>query len=131
MTDVRSRLRGRRRVALALPAAAVLALGGGCLAAVQAAPKERVIKLTVKRFEYSQKEIVLKRGQPVVIEITSLDVPHGFSVPDFHARADIVLPGKVTRVKFTPDREGTFTYLCDIFCGTDHERVEGRFIVRS
>jgi len=131
MTRDRSFLHERRRVALALPVAALLALAGGYLAAAQAAPKERVIKLTVKRFEYSQKEIVLKRGQPVVIEITSLDVPHGFSVPDFRARSDIVLPGKVTRVKFTPYREGTFTYLCDIFCGTEHERVEGRFIVRT
>ena len=131
MTHVRSFLRGRRRVALALPVAALLALGGGYLAAARAAPEERVIKLTVKRFEFSKKQIELKKGQPVVIEITSLDVPHGFSVPDFHARADVVLPGKVTRVKFTPDREGTFTYLCDIFCGTGHEQLEGRFIVRS
>ena len=130
MTHVRSFLRGRRRVALALPAAALLALCGGYLAA-EAAPQERVIKLTVKRFEFSKREIELRRGQPVVIEITSLDVPHGFSVPDFHTRADVVLPGKVTRVKFTPDREGTFTYLCDIFCGTGHEQLEGRFIVRS
>jgi cytochrome c oxidase subunit 2 len=120
-----------RRALLAAGLAGLLAVGGGHLVAAQAAPKERVIKLTVKRFEYSRKEIELKRGQPVVIEITSLDVPHGFSVPDFHARAEVVLPGKVTRVRFTPDREGTFTYLCDIFCGTGHEQLEGRFIVRG
>jgi len=120
-----------RRAALALAFAAPLALGGGFLAAARAAPVERVIKLTVKRFEYSQKEIVLKRGQPVVVEITSLDVPHGFSVPDFNARADVVLPGKVSRVRFTPDRDGTFIYLCDIFCGSGHEQLEGRFIVRG
>lgn len=116
--------------ALALGLTGSLALGG-LLTAAHAAPKERVIKLTVKRFEYSQKEIVLKKGQPVVIEITSLDVPHGFNVPDFNARADIVLPGKVTHVRFTPDREGTFVFLCDIFCGTDHEKVDGRFVVRA
>jgi len=122
------RFRRGRRAALALALAAPLALGGGLLAA---APGERVIKLTVKRFEYSRKEIVLKRGEPVVVEITSLDVPHGFSVPDFNARADIVLPGKVSRVRFTPDRDGTFVYLCDIFCGSGHEQLEGRFIVRG
>jgi len=131
MTPARSSLRERRRAVLALPFAALLAVGGGYLVTARAAPKERVIKLTVKRFEYSQKEIALKRGQPVVIEITSLDVPHGFSVPDFNARADVVLPGKVTRVRFTPDREGTFTFLCDIFCGTGHEQLEGHFIVRG
>ena len=119
-----------RRALLALGLAGGLALAGS-LSAAHATPKERIIQLTVKRFEYSQKEIALKRGQPVVIEITSLDVPHGFSVPDFNARADVVLPGKVTRVRFTPDREGTFTFLCDIFCGTGHEQLEGHFIVRG
>ena len=130
MTPAARFLRGRR-AALAIAFAAPFALGGGLFAAARAAPRERVIKLTVKRFEYSRKEIVLKRGEPVVIEITSLDVPHGFSVPDFNARADIVLPGKVSRVRFTPDRDGTFVYLCDIFCGTGHEQLEGRFIVRG
>jgi len=124
-----SRRRAFLGATLALGLTGSLALGGVSL--VAAAPKERVIKLTVKRFEYSKKEIELKLGQPVVIEITSQDVPHGFSVPDFKVRADVVLPGKMTRVRFTPDRTGTFIYLCDIFCGTDHEKVEGRFIVRA
>ena len=126
-----TRAQPSRRVFLGGALAGLLALGAGGFTVARAVPRERVIKLTVKRFEYSRKEIALKKGEPVVIEITSLDVPHGFSVPDFQARADIVLPGKVTRVRFTPDREGTFPYLCDIFCGTGHEQLEGRFIVRG
>ncbi len=94
-------------------------------------PNERVIKLTVRRFEYSKNVIVLKKGQPVVIEITSLDVPHGFSVPEFNVRVDMVLPGKVSRVRFTPDKEGAFAYLCDILCGAGQEQLEGRLFVRN
>ena len=97
---------------------------------VAAAPGEVVIKMTVKRFEFSSKEIVLKVNVPVVIEITSLDVPHGFSVPEFKARADVVMPGKVTQVRFTPDKIGEFQFLCDIFCGDRHEELEGRLIVK-
>jgi cytochrome c oxidase subunit 2 len=119
-----------RRRLFAAAGASFLAVSVGWVAAAPAAPKARVIKLTVKRFEYSQKEIELKLGQPVVIEITSLDVPHGFNVPDFKVRTD-VMPGKVSRVRFTPDRTGTFVYLCDIFCGSGHEQLDGRFIVRS
>jgi cytochrome c oxidase subunit 2 len=125
------RARPSRRAFLAGALAGLFAIGVGHALGARAAPAERVIQLTVKRFEYSKKEIELKRGQPVVIEITSLDVPHGFSVPDFNARADVVLPGKVTRVRFTPDRAGTFIYLCDIFCGSGHEQLEGRFIVKN
>ncbi len=95
------------------------------------AAEELRIKLTVKRFEYSQKEIRVKKDVPVVIEITSEDVPHGFSIPDFKVRADVVLPGKVTEVRFTPDKVGQFQYLCDIFCGTRHEEVDGTLIVTA
>jgi cytochrome c oxidase subunit 2 len=63
-----------------------------------------------------------------VLEITSLDVPHGFNLPDLHVRADI-LPGRVTRVRLIPDRAGTFTFRCDVFCGTGHEELDGSVIV--
>jgi cytochrome c oxidase subunit 2 len=112
--------------ALGIPAA----LGMGAYHAL-AAPKEVAIKLTVKRFEYSRKVIHLKKGVPVVIQITSLDVPHGFSVPDFNARAEVVMPGKITEVRFTPDKTGEFLYLCDVFCGDKHESLYGKFIVRA
>ena len=90
--------------------------------------QERVIKMSVKRFEYAPREIVLKRGVPVVLEISSLDVPHGFNLPDLKVRADIV-PGQVTRVRLVPDRAGTFTFRCDVFCGTGHEELDGSITV--
>ena len=128
----------RRRVLrlglrLGMRAGLVLAAGGLGLSSLRlmAAPEERRIKLTVKRFEYSEKILLVKKNVPVVVEITSLDVPHGFSVPDFHARAEVVMPGKPTFVRFVPDKEGEFQYLCDIFCGTKHEELEGLLVVRA
>jgi len=52
----------------------------------------------------------------------------GFNLPDFNLRADIV-PDKVTRVRLVPDKTGTFTFLCDIFCGARHEGDERRITV--
>jgi cytochrome c oxidase subunit 2 len=120
----------RRRWLKAAAVAAAPALGLGVYHAA-AAPREVVISMTVKRFEFSKKVIVVKKGVPVVIEITSLDVPHGFSVPDFHARAEVVMPGIVTKVRFTPDKTGEFQFLCDIFCGDKHDEVEGKLIVTA
>ena len=45
-----------------------------------------------------------------------------------HLRAD-VMPGKTTSIDFTPDKAGTFIYLCDVFCGTGHEEMNGTLIV--
>ena len=48
--------------------------------------------------------------RPVVLEIRSLDVPHGFNLPDFGIRADVV-PGMPAHVRVVPDKVGTFTVL--------------------
>jgi cytochrome c oxidase subunit 2 len=108
--------------------AAVLASLGAYVAAQSAEPKERVIRVTVKKFNYTPGEIKLKKGVPVILEFKTLDILMGFNLPDFNVRADIV-PGKTTRLRLVPDKTGTFVFLCDIFCGTGHEEMNGRLIV--
>ena len=110
-------------------AAATVALGLGVYIAPQSAePAEKVIKITAKRFNYTPGEVKVKKGVPVILELTSQDILMGFNLPDFNVRADIV-PGKVTRLRLTPDKVGTFVFLCDIFCGAGHEEMNGRLIV--
>jgi cytochrome c oxidase subunit 2 len=52
----------------------------------------------------------------------------GFNLADFNARADVI-PGKTTTVRVTPDKTGSFTFVCDIFCGSGHEDMYGTLIV--
>ena len=116
----------RRRLTLA---ACGLALGAGALGLHAAtAPKEKVIKILARRFTYSPDKLTLKLGVPVVFELRTADILMGFSVPDFNARADII-PGKVARLRVVPDKIGTFTFLCDIFCGSGHETMSGSLTV--
>ena len=98
------------------------------VAAQPAQPKEKVIRIDAKRFDYTPGELTLKKGEPVILELTSRDVLMGFNLPDFGLRADMV-PDKVTRVRFVPDKTGSFTFLCDIFCGSKHEEMNGRLTV--
>jgi 3',5'-cyclic AMP phosphodiesterase CpdA len=97
--------------------------GGGAPAAA-----ERVVKVEARRYAYSPSQITLKRGVPVVLEIASRDVTHGFNLPDFGVRAEVA-PGQVARVRFTPDRVGTFSFLCDVYCGSGHEDMSGTVVV--
>ena len=103
------------------------AIGG---VGVAAQPKEKVIKILARRFSYSPNHLDLKLGVPVVLEFKTADVLMGFNAPDFQVRADIV-PGKVVRVPLTPDKVGTFTFLCDIFCGSGHETMSGAITVSA
>ena len=62
--------------------------------------------------------------------LTSEDRIHGFKMPDFGLRTDIV-PGQETRVTITPDKEGDFTYFCDVFWGGGHEDMNGTLVVEA
>ena len=98
------------------------------LAAAKSEPAGKVIQITARRFEYSPKEITLKKGVPVVLELTALDRLHGFNCPDLGIRGDIN-PGKVTSIAVTPQKAGIFTFFCDIVCGDGHEEMNGTFRV--
>jgi cytochrome c oxidase subunit II len=119
-------------IGMLLTAAAAIALRGTVMAegAKQHPDNEQAFKILAQRFSYSPSEIVLKTGQPSVLEFTALDFVHGFKIPDLDIRADLT-PGKVTRVRITPERAGVYDFLCDNFCGTGHEDMNGRIIVRD
>lgn len=108
--------------------AAVLLAGGG--AAAYGASSEDVIQVTAQRYSYSPSEIVLRKGKPAVLELTSRDFMHGFKVPALNIRVDLP-PGTVTRVRVTPEKTGIYDFLCDNFCGSGHEQMEGRIVVRE
>jgi cytochrome c oxidase subunit 2 len=91
-------------------------------------PKEQVIQIRAKRFEYEPSTLRVKVNTPVVLEITSLDRKHGFEVPAFNLRAEIK-PGEITRIRFVPDKVGTFPFHCNVFCGDGHEDMSGEIIV--
>lgn len=97
-------------------------------AGAKSALKERVINIQAKKFIYTPNRIVLKKGQPVVLQFTALDFTHGFNIPDWKIRADLP-PGKITTVRLIPDRAGEFDFLCDNFCGEGHEGMNGKIIV--
>ncbi|MBS1990412.1 MAG: cupredoxin domain-containing protein [Cyanobacteria bacterium SZAS LIN-3] len=116
----------RLAIGLVLAAAAGQVLHTGACAV--AAEKAQVIKVVAKKFEFSPKKITLKRGQPVVIQLTSEDRLHGFSIPSMDVRAD-VSPGKVAEVKVTPQKTGEYEFYCDVFCGFGHEDMSGKIVV--
>jgi cytochrome c oxidase subunit II len=115
---------GRRAL---LGAAGALALGSWAAFAL-AQPRERVIKIVARKFSFSPAEIQLKKGEPVVLEFTTLDVMMGFKATDFGVRTDIV-PGQTSRLRITPDKAGHFAFNCDVFCGSGHEDMGGTLIV--
>ena len=102
------------------------AIGRGALAQAKA---PQVVKLVAQRFHYTPSEFTVQPGE-VVLEISSLDFVHGFNMPDLHLRADLP-PGRVTQLRLTVTKPGDYEFVCDNFCGDQHEEMAGRMIVKA
>ncbi|MBI4509548.1 MAG: cytochrome C oxidase subunit II [Deltaproteobacteria bacterium] len=70
----------------------------------------------------------LKAGQTYRLHVSSVDVQHGFSLlpmnMNFH-----VLPGYDHVLTITPTTRGTFSVICNEFCGIGHHQMTGKIIV--
>lgn len=113
----------RTLVALLIGSAA-----GGAARLAAETPVE--IHIVARKFEFHPNKVTVRRGQPVALVLTSEDRIHGFKIPDLGLRAEIV-PGQETRVSFAPDKVGSFSFFCDVFCGDGHEEMDGTLIVEA
>jgi cytochrome c oxidase subunit II len=81
------------------------------------------IEITAKRFTFTPGEITLKKGRPVVLVITSMDVNHGFRIREFGVNAT-VNAGRTIEVAFTPNKTGDFVAHCSVYCGPGHGSMQ-------
>ena len=86
-------------------------------------------KITAKQFQFEPSTIEVNKGDKVKLVVTSVDVPHGISIPEYgiNERLD---PGKPVTIEFTAEKEGTFTSFCSVFCGSGHSTMKGKIVVR-
>ncbi|MCX6244254.1 MAG: cytochrome c oxidase subunit II [Bacteroidetes bacterium] len=88
------------------------------------AMKVKVIgKMWQWSFEYPGNKVadtlVLPLNRPVKLDLVSVDVIHGFSIPAFRVKEDVV-PGKNNYMWFTPQQTGNFEIFCTAYCGVRH-----------
>ncbi len=86
--------------------------------------------MTAKQWEFQPSEITVKKGDTVRLKITSIDVNHGFALPDFNVNARLE-PNKEVVVEFTADKAGTFSFFCSVVCGSGHSGMKGTLIVED
>lgn len=89
----------------------------------------REFAMTAKQFVFEPAVIEVNKGDRVKLVVTSTDVPHGISIPEYgiNERLD---PGRPVTIEFTADKEGTFTTFCSVFCGSGHSNMKGKIIVK-
>ena len=79
----------------------------------------RQIEVKARRYTFEPGEITLRKGEPVLIVIKSMDVAHGLRFREFNAEVNVRAGGSA-QMQFTPDRTGDFVGHCSVFCGSGH-----------
>jgi cytochrome c oxidase subunit 2 len=95
-----------------------------------------VIDVTARQWSYSftypngkrTAELYVALNKPFKMELHSLDVIHGFYVPAFRVKEDVV-PGKNNYTWFKPTMLGTFDIECTVICGVGHAKMLSKVIV--
>ena len=75
-------------------------------------------------------QLVLPAGREVDLTLRSLDVIHGFAVPEMRLKQNAV-PGQTSHIHFTPETPGEYAILCTQVCGTGHYRMQAMMRVLS
>jgi cytochrome c oxidase subunit 2 len=75
-------------------------------------------------------EMHVLQGRPVALSMTSADVIHSFWVPKLGGKRDL-MPGRTSRLAFTPDSTGDFSGQCAEFCGASHANMRFRVMVED
>jgi cytochrome c oxidase subunit 2 len=67
-------------------------------------------------------------GRPVRFVMTSTDVIHGFYLPAFRVKQDIV-PGRYVDLWVKPEKAGRFDIYCTQYCGVGHSTMRAALVV--
>lgn len=70
----------------------------------------------------SSSRLYVPVGRPVMVNLVSDDVIHGFFLPAFRVKRDIV-PGMKNHVWFMAPKAGSYDLYCSLYCGTNHSAM--------
>jgi len=94
-----------------------------------AANSMQTIQIHAKRYQYEPSILTLKRGETVKLLLTSEDRTHCFMVKPLGDDTDIE-PGKTTEITIRPEKAGTYTTICDHYCGLGHNGMKMKIVVQ-
>lgn len=83
------------------------------------------IKLTATNYQFDQKEIRVKKDEPVTFVLDNKQGVHGMEIKDL--KVDLTTSKKSQTV--TPNKAGTFDIKCSIPCGDGHATMVAKLIV--
>lgn len=91
---------------------------------------QKVIKVAADLWKFTPSVITVKRGEKLVLEITSVSGTHGLSVPGLGIN-ETIIQGKTVSVNIPTDKMGTFDFACSVQCGSGHSDMIGKIVIEA
>ena len=86
------------------------------------------IDMLARLWEFEPSTIEVNQGDTVILTVTSEDVTHGISIPDYGVN-EVLNPGETVTIEFLADQAGEFPFACSVSCGSGHGSMDGTLIV--
>lgn len=96
---------------------------------VQVESNVKEFTMIAKQFAFEPDTITVNEGDTVKITISSVDVAHGIEIPDFGVSKRFG-EGESVEVEFVADKKGSFSFFCNVYCGSGHGAMRGTLIVK-
>lgn len=97
---------------------------------IDAAPERIELEITAKNWEFIPSTITVQKDKPLRLRVMSIDVAHGFRISEFGINERLE-PNQEVVIDFTPDKVGTFSFFCNVYCGRGHGGMKGTLAVEE
>ncbi|SFU36538.1 cupredoxin domain-containing protein [Alicyclobacillus macrosporangiidus] len=117
-----------------LGVAAAAGLAAGCGAASSGgntAPPADAVKVNVEasNWKWTIDKTTFKVGQPIDFRVRATEGAHGFSIAGTNINQTVAQGQDPVDVVWKPDKPGTYTIQCDVYCGTGHGSMQTQITV--
>ena len=86
------------------------------------------IAVTMRQFAIEPAVIHLKRGENVLLDVSTPDVQHGFQVAELGIN-EPVRPRNPAQIPVNTSKKGEFNVGCSIICGPGHDKMSAKIII--
>ena len=89
------------------------------------------INIEAYNWNFNQDDVVVNKGDHVVLHITSKEGTHGIMIPGLGLSTGEFSPGEEKIIEFDADEAGSFDYFCNVPCGSGHKSMRGQLVVEE
>ena len=105
------------------------AAGQNAGAPANAKPVVKEFNMIARQWEFVPSTIAVNEGDKVVLTIKNEDVDHRFAIFEFGVNQKLPA-GQTTKVEFTADKKGEYSFFCSVTCGKGHREMKGKLVVQ-